>query len=333
MERLDGARRIQRWTLSIKSVLSSIYGVMFMRSRKVPSWENMDSDILAKIFEKLNVVDITVGASRVCVTWFLAAHQKSLSKTINLANPKLVEFKHPRVKNLRLKSQYVNVEEEGLHNMRKILIRVTKFSGTVPTNLFFNFYSFVEDEDPIIASERMPNIRKLVLPQWCNLRESSYKFAFSQWKNLHTLIISTHFYSKGIVEFRFIGENCTNLTNLKLSGHVDPYIAEGIVCYLPKLKRVSMRCCVIDSTQEVSLLITYLQNLTILNLSHCMFKTSLKDSLFEESFIKTATPKIDTLIMCSEVGCRLCEDRSRILGSNAYYEKHWRNDEIKELGF
>ncbi|XP_010424532.2 PREDICTED: putative F-box protein At4g11580 [Camelina sativa] len=183
MERLDGARRIQRWTLSMKSVLSSIYRVMFMRSGKVPSWENMDSDILAKIFEKLNVVDITVGASRVCVTWFLAAHQKSLWKTINLANPQLVEFKHPRVKNLRLKSQYVNVEE-GLHNIGKILIRVTKFSGTVPTNLFFNFNFFVEDEDLIIASERMPNIRKLVLPQWCNIRESSYKFAFSQWKNL-----------------------------------------------------------------------------------------------------------------------------------------------------
>ncbi|EOA23113.1 hypothetical protein CARUB_v10003906mg [Capsella rubella] len=228
-----------------------------------------------------------MGASRVCIYWFLVSHNKTLWNTIDLT---------------KLKHKGKNV-----------------------------FYEYPVDDEFLIF--RMPNIRKLVLPQCCNLRESSYEFAFSQWKNLHTLIISTHFYVKGIFELRFVGENCTNLTNLKLSGHVDQSIAEEIVCYLPKLKRVSMRCCVINSTHEVSLLITYLQNLTILNLSHCMIKTLLKDSLTEDSFIKTATQKIDTLIMCSKVGCELCEDRSRIFGSDAFYEKHWRNDEIKELEF
>lgn len=111
----------------------------------------MDRDILAKIFEKLNVVDITMGASRVCVTWFLVAHQKSLWKTINLANLQLADFKHPRLQNLRFESQNVI---EGLHNPRRVLLEITKFSGTAPTNLFFNFYSFIEDEDLIIASER-----------------------------------------------------------------------------------------------------------------------------------------------------------------------------------
>ncbi|EFH50958.1 hypothetical protein ARALYDRAFT_352228 [Arabidopsis lyrata subsp. lyrata] len=304
---------------------------MVMRSRKVPRWENMDRDILAKIFEMLNVVDITMGASRVCVTWFLVAHQKSLWKTINLANLQLADFKHPRLQNLRFESQNVI---EGLHNPRRVLLEITKFSGTAPTNLFFNFYSFIEDEDLIIAFERMPNIRKLVLSQWCNISENAYQLAFSQWKNLHTLIISPHFFLKGMVKcVRVVGENCTNLTNLKLSGHVDKYLTEEIVRYLPKLKRVSMRCCVIDSVQEVSLFITCLQNLTILNLSHCVLKTLVKGSLFEESFIKIATRKIDTLIMCSKVGCRLCEDRSRALESDAFYEKHWRNDEIKELEF
>ncbi|CAL9232492.1 unnamed protein product [Arabidopsis halleri] len=305
---------------------------MVKRSRKFPSWENMDRDILAKIFERLNVMDITVGASRVCVTWFLVAHQKSLWKTVNLANPQLVDFNYPRLQSLRFQTQYVNVRQ-GLYHPRKILIEITKFSSTVPTNLFFNFYSYIEDEDLNIAAERMPNIRKLVLPRWCNLSENSYRFAFSQWKNLHTLIISPLYYLKGIVKFRVIGENCTNLTNLKLSGCVDQYVSEEIVRYLPKLKRLSMRCCVIETIQEVSLLITCLQNLTILNLSHCMFRFKSNDTLFEEGFIKTATQKIGTLIMCSKVGCRLCEDRCLFLESYAFYEKHYQNDEIKELEF
>lgn len=180
---------------------------------------------------------------------------------------------------------------------------------------------------------RMPNIRKLVLPRWCNLSENSYRFAFSQWKNLHTLIISPLFYVKEVVKFRVIGENCTNLTNLKRSGYVDQYVTEEIVRYLPKVKRLSMRCCVIDTIQEVSLLISCLQNLTILNVSHCMFRILLNDSLFDESFIKNATRKIQTLIMCSKVGCRLCEDRCSFLETYAFYEKHWWNDEIKELEF
>lgn len=183
----------------------------------------------------------------------------------------------------------------------------------------------------------MPNIRKLVLPLWCNISGSSNQFAFSKWKNLHTLIFFPLFRFKMILKFQVIGENCKNLINLKLSGFVDQYVTEEIVRYLPKLKRLSMRCCAIETIQQISLLITSLQNLTILNISHCMFKILVKDSLFqtvfEESFLKNVTRKIDTIIMCSKVGCRLCEDQCRIFDSYAFYEKHWRNDEIKELEF
>lgn len=123
---------------------------MAMRSRKSPRWENMDRDILAKIFEKLNVIDVTMGASRVCISWFLVCHQKSLWKTIDLAYLKPVDFNHPRLKNFRedVKSK------EGIYHPRKILSEITKFSSTIPTSLFFNLCSCVEDEDLIIAAER-----------------------------------------------------------------------------------------------------------------------------------------------------------------------------------
>ncbi|CAA7023133.1 unnamed protein product [Microthlaspi erraticum] len=297
----------------------------------------MDRDILAKIFEKLTVIDVTMGASRVCISWFLVSHQKSLWKTIDLAYLQLVDFNHPRLKNSQLD---VKIIEGILYNPRDILTEITKLSSTVPTSLFFNFCFCVEDEDLIIAAERMPNIETFALPKWGKLSEDSYRFVFSQWKNLHTLIISLEFYLNKRIKFQLIGENCINLTNLKLSGYVDEHVAMKLVLYLPKLKRLSMRCSTIENIKIISFHITSgLQNLAILNLSHCCFIDSVTDPIFfgrvlEDSLIKTFTQKIDTFIMCSKVSCLVCKDQCGPgLTKIAFYKKHWRNDEIKELEF
>ncbi|KAF3598463.1 hypothetical protein F2Q69_00039286 [Brassica cretica] len=52
------------------------------RSENVPKWENMDKDMLVNIFKKLDVVDVIMGASRGCITWFLASHNKTIWNTI-----------------------------------------------------------------------------------------------------------------------------------------------------------------------------------------------------------------------------------------------------------
>ncbi|CAA7023134.1 unnamed protein product [Microthlaspi erraticum] len=313
---------------------------MAMRSRKSPRWENMDRDILAKIFEKLNVIDVTMGASRVCISWFLVCHQKSLWKTIDLAYLQLDDFNHPRLKNFLVD---VTIEVDtppqkyDIYHPRKILNEITKFSSTVPSSLFLNFRSWVEDEDLIIAAERMPNITKFVLPRWGNLSEDSYRFVFSQWKNLHTLIISPAFYvNQKILKFQLVAENCINLTNLKISGYVDEDLVVELVRYLPNLKRLSMRGCKIYHIKKVSFhIIRCLQNLASLNLSHCIFNDKITGPIcgivLEDSLIENFTQKIDTFIMCSKVGCLLCEDPYKT--SIDVYEKHWRNDEIKELEF
>lgn len=67
----------------------------------ITDWENMDRNILAKIFGMLNVVDIIMGASRVCVSWFLASHNRTLWKSVNLANLKSIISDNPeKVKSL-----------------------------------------------------------------------------------------------------------------------------------------------------------------------------------------------------------------------------------------
>ncbi|KAF3555571.1 hypothetical protein F2Q69_00016604 [Brassica cretica] len=215
----------------------------------------MDRDILVKIFEKLNVIDVTMGASGVCIFWLLASHEKSLWETINLANLQRVDFSHPRLPNSRVGRQRSNFSV-----------------STVPINLFFNYDAYLEGEDLIIAAQRMPNIRKLVLPRWCHLSENSYQFALRQWKNLQTLIIDQrHSSLTWRHKIQASGENCINLTNLKSMACLNEVVVKEIVRCFPNLKKLSLSFCDIIDTFKVLPIITSLKKLTIFNLSHCRF--------------------------------------------------------------
>ncbi|XP_013743763.2 putative F-box protein At4g11580 isoform X2 [Brassica napus] len=340
MKRLDDPRRAHRWKLSMKSLLCSICNVTVVRSRKNLKWENMDRDILVKIFEKLNVIDVTMGASRVCISWFLASHEKSLWKTINLTNLQRVDFSHPRLPNSRVEDEKVN---EHVYRCNTVLFESTKFSSTVPINLFFNYDTYLTDEDLIDAAQRMPNIRKLVLPRWCHLSENSYQFAFRQWKNLQTLIIDQrHTSLTWRHKIQASGENCINLTNFKTLGCLNEVVVEEIVRCFPNLKKLSLRFCDIIDIGRVLPLITSLKNLTTLNLSHCRFLQRgaciIGSRELDNILCEIARYKCETLIMlCSYVDCKSCKDARKdsyvIVRLHAFFEKNWRNDEIEEFEF
>ncbi|CAH2055241.1 unnamed protein product, partial [Thlaspi arvense] len=145
----------------------------------VPRWEKMDKDILSNIFTKLDVVNVIMGASRVCITWFLASHNKTIWNTIKLNDIDSIIFDNPY-------GPYMqdNDRERHRYQLKKILIEINKFGRTVPANFFFNVFSYVVEEDLAIISKGMPNIRKLALPMWKNLSLNSIQSAFSKWKNL-----------------------------------------------------------------------------------------------------------------------------------------------------
>ncbi|KAG5406338.1 hypothetical protein IGI04_012457 [Brassica rapa subsp. trilocularis] len=60
-----------------------------------------------------------------------------------------------------------------MYHPKKILTEITKLSSTAPTSFPFNFYSCLEDEDLIIAAERMPNIKKNCLGTKGQFKEST----------------------------------------------------------------------------------------------------------------------------------------------------------------
>ncbi|EOA21992.1 hypothetical protein CARUB_v10002502mg [Capsella rubella] len=319
-------------------------------SREGSTWGTLDRNILAIVFDKLDTMDITMGASRVCIYWFLVSHNKTLWHTIDLTKLKhkgqnvlykyradndveeVLSFSNLSTKMSRFFFNFCGVK--GI-NLKNLLGEITKLSGTAPRNVFFNFFSYLQKQDLMFAVGRMPNIEKLALPfSWSLFNEvETFRFAFNQWKNLKTLILAQNgFYTWFSFEIRVVGKNCINLNNLKLVGYLgNNNYAEEIVCYFQSLTRLSLRCSMIN-VEGVLMLIRGLRNLAVLNLTHCV-------DLGGYPFIKklrkaTNNQKLDKLVItCSENECKVCKDRPGVFREHVFYEKHWRNDEIKELEF
>ncbi|AEE83027.1 putative protein [Arabidopsis thaliana] len=326
-------------------------------SGEVSEWADLNKDILELIFNKLDVMDITMGASRVCISWFLASHNKTLWNTVDLTNLQELDvsrifnfkdkerpiffYKHPVDHKHGLTNLLTKIisrffldffEVEGSISLMNLLVEISKLSRMAPKNLFFNFNSYIQENGLKFAAEKMPNIEKLALPIWCYQNEKSLRFAFSQWKNLKTLIIAHEHSFSGRFDFKAVGESCSNLTNLKYLGRLEEYTSREIVSYLHSLKRLSLRCFLVSSI-AVYRFITGLPNLTILNVSHCKnpydYFLPIAKSI-DNYVITAATQKLEKFITCPH-DCMICKDRCRY--SLSYLAEVWRNDEIKELEF
>ena len=109
------------------------------RFENIPKWEKLDKDMLANIFKKLDMVDVIMGASRVCITWFLASHNKTIWNTIKLNDLDSIILDNPLSPNLQASG--------SRYQLRKILTEINKFARTVPNSFFFNVYCSVAEEE------------------------------------------------------------------------------------------------------------------------------------------------------------------------------------------
>ncbi|VVA96275.1 unnamed protein product [Arabis nemorensis] len=305
----------------------------------------MNRDILSNIFKKLDVVDVIMGASRVCITWFLASHDRTIWNTIKLNDPDSILLDYPHGQHM----QDNDGEKQQEYPLRKILVELNKFGRTVPINFFFNMRCNILDEDLAIISKRMPNIRKLALPIMKPLDLNSIQSAFSKWKNLETLIISpfTLHDNAFIPELKTIGDNCRNLTTMKFHCSLYKDLAKILVCNFPSLERLSFRCGCVCRESTISLIIGH-PNLKILNLSHCIFTQLQRDGgnlvsgmKPKEELLKTGTQKLEKFMLCCPEDCTICQDTWKYTISpprhkpefHNFWEKQWKTDEIKDFEF
>ncbi|CAA0394742.1 unnamed protein product [Arabidopsis thaliana] len=100
--------------------------------REGSKWETLHRDILAIIFHKLDIMDITMGVSRVCTSWFLASHNKTMWHTVDLSKFQQLDFAYfveykERVRPIIFYEHRVDEEvAEGL-SLKSLYIKINNF--------------------------------------------------------------------------------------------------------------------------------------------------------------------------------------------------------------
>lgn len=113
-------------------------------------WEDLDIDILVRIFQSFNIFELTSGIARVCSTWRLACCDPILWKTLDLSMMKSNFIKIPL-------EPYVYVDgrsDETLTRILKISLNLSR--GSILT-LIFHYNLYISDDQLTYTAERYAN--------------------------------------------------------------------------------------------------------------------------------------------------------------------------------
>jgi len=110
-------------------------------------WEDLDIDILVKIFQLLDIFELTSGISRVCSAWRMACCDPLLWKTLNLSMLRSNFIKIPL-------EPYVYVDERSDRTLTRLLKISLGLSRQSITTLIFHFNLYVSDEQLTYTAER-----------------------------------------------------------------------------------------------------------------------------------------------------------------------------------
>nr|GFA50308.1 F-box/LRR-repeat protein At3g48880 [Tanacetum cinerariifolium] len=141
-------------------------------------WEDLDNDILVKIFQTFNIFELTSGIGQVYSSWRFAACDPIKWRTLDLS---MMESNLIRI----ALEPYVYVDGRSDKLLTKVLKNALSLShGNILTLIFhFNFMC--------------PRLKRLVLPAWNRIKRPEIYKAITTWKDLESLTmpsISKPFY-------------------------------------------------------------------------------------------------------------------------------------------
>ncbi|KAL9338459.1 hypothetical protein Peur_070228 [Populus x canadensis] len=292
-------------------------------------WEDMDIDILVKIFQSLTVFELTSGIAHVCSTWRLAACDPFLWRTLDLSMLKSNFIKIPL-------EPYVYVHghsDKTLTQLLKISLNLSR--GNI-TSLFFHFNLYVSEDHLTYTAQRCPRLKRLVLPAWNRVETVMIK-AIELWKDLESLTMPSIVNSPRLVQA--IATNCRKFSELKIMGPFDIYFASSLVTYLPTLKVLSLRCSML-SKDTLIFVLDNLCCLEVLNISHCLLievppppaprriVRQLDKTILEK------TSHLHDFLACMSDTCIMCQNTTNDEGLMRWYkydEGLWKEDEVSSL--
>ncbi|XP_028756420.1 F-box/LRR-repeat protein At3g48880 [Neltuma alba] len=296
----------------------------------VRRWEDLDIDILVKIFELLDIFQLTSGIAHVCSTWRMACCDPLLWKTLDLSMLKSNFIKIPL-------EPFVYVDGRSDTTLTRLLkISLSLSRGNIMT-LIFHFNLYISDDQLTYTAERCPELRRLVLPAWNRIKKTGMIKAIRGWKHLESLTMPTIANPPYLLEE--IAANCENFSELKIMGPCDLFFASSIATYLPKLRVLSLRCSTL--LREVLILILdNLQHLEVLNISHCILMETAPPPQHKriireiDPAIHEKASRLREFLTCMQDSCIMCQRTRTDEGLVRWYkyeEGLWKTDEVRSL--
>ncbi|KAK3220757.1 hypothetical protein Dsin_014727 [Dipteronia sinensis] len=297
----------------------------------VRRWEDLDNDILVRIFQLFDVFELTSGIAHVCSSWRLACCDPLLWKTLDLSMLKSNFIKIPL-------EPYVYVHNDSNMKLTRVLkISLNLSRGYIKT-LIFHVNLYVSDDQLTYTAERCPRLRRIVMPAWNRIKKTGICKAIRTWKDLESMTMPCIANPPYIMEE--ISQNCKNFSELKVMGPFDVYFAETLVsAHLPKLKVLSLRCSMLNKDALI-LILDGLSNLEVLNISHCVLIESQPPpapkkviTKLDESILEKAS-RLREFLTCMDDSCLMCQrtkDDEGLMRWYKYEEDIWKDDEVRSL--
>lgn len=293
-------------------------------------WEDLDNDILVKIFQTFDIFELTKGIGRVCSSWRFAACDPIKWRTLDLS---MMESNFIRIP----LEPYVYVDGRSDILLTKVLKNALSLSHGNILTLIFHFNLYVSDAQLTYTAERCPRLKRLVLPAWNRIKRPEIYKAITMWKDLESLTMPSISHPYYIMEG--ISKNCKNFSQLKIMGPCDMLFAHALASCLPNLKVLSLRCTMLLK-DALLIILDGLKHLEVLNISHCLVvevppapapKKVLKE--LDEEIIRKAC-HIREFITCMDDLCVMCK-RTRLdeglMRWYKYEEGLWKEDEVRSL--
>lgn len=157
------------------------------------------------------------------------------------------------------------------------------------------------------------------------------------WRDLESLTMPSIANPPYLMEE--IAQNCRNFRELKIMGPFDLLFASTLNMYLPKLKVLSLRCTTLNRDALI-LILDGLQNLEVLNISHCLLidvplapapKKIIKK--LDRTILQKAA-RLRKFLTCMEDSCIMCQRTKNDEGIMRWYkyeEGLWKDDEVSSL--
>ncbi|KAG8390308.1 hypothetical protein BUALT_Bualt01G0070100 [Buddleja alternifolia] len=294
-------------------------------------WEDMDNDILVKIFQNLDIFELTSGVAHVCSTWRLAACDPLLWKTLDLSLLKSNFIKIPL-------EPYVYVDGRSDKTFTRVLkIALNLSCGNVST-LIFHYNMYVSDDQLTYTAERCPRLIRLVMPVWNRIKKTGICRAVRIWEDLESLTMPSILNPPYLMEE--IAKSCKKFAELKIMGPCDIFFASTLATFLPNLKVLSLRCSMLFKDALI-IILEGLKGLEVLNISHCLLvevppPPAPRRVLMEldQSILERASGLKKFLTCMDSDSCIMCQRTSNDEGLMRWYkyeEDLWKVDEVRSL--